>query len=120
MLCTIVAIMLTIIAIFSVYDSAVMIYQLIMPRGVPVTLISVINTLLVTITIIVLFETVTMYFRTKHVEVQALLAAGLTGRVRHVLVYNMAGVDPMILFVTVSPPAVLIAGIVFVKPESFR
>jgi hypothetical protein len=56
MLCTIVAIMLTIIAIFSVYDSAVMTYQLIVPPGVPVTLISVINALLLTITIIVVFE----------------------------------------------------------------
>ncbi len=115
---TVVAIMLTIIAIFSIWDSAVVIYQLIVPPSIPVNLIDVINALLLTITIIVLFETVTVYFRTKHVEVRALLVAGLTGMVRHILVYNMEDIDPMTMFATVSLLAVLIAGIVFVKPES--
>jgi uncharacterized membrane protein (DUF373 family) len=115
---TIVAIMLTIIAVFSLYDSALVIYQLIVPPTPPVTLIDVINALLLTITIIVLFETVTVYFKTKHVEVRALLVAGLTGMVRHILVYNMGGIDPMTMFATVALLAVLIAGIVFVKPES--
>lgn len=113
----IVAIMLTIIAIFSVWDSAVLIYQLIIPPSIPVNIISVINTLLLTITIIVLFETVTVYFKTKHVEVRALLVAGLTGMVRHILIYNMEGVDPMTMFAMVALLAVLIAGIVLVKPE---
>lgn len=114
---TLVAIMLTIIAVFSVYDSAVAIYQLVAPATVPVDLITVINSLLLTITIIVLFETVTVYFKTKHVEVRALLVAGLTGMVRHILVYNMEGIDPLALFATVTLLAVLIAGIVFVRPE---
>jgi uncharacterized membrane protein (DUF373 family) len=114
---TIVAIMLTIIAVFSLYDSAIVIYQLIVPPSVPVNLTSVINALLLTITIIVLFETVTVYFRTKHVEVRALLVAGLTGMVRHVLVYNMEGTDPVTMFATGALLAVLIAGIVLVKPE---
>ena len=114
---TIVAIMLTIIAVFSLYDSAIVIYQLIVPPSVPVNLTSVINALLLTITIIVLFETVTVYFRTKHVEVRALLVAGLTGMVRHVLVYNMEGIDPVTMFATGALLAVLIAGIVLVKPE---
>ena len=113
----IVAIMLTIIAVFSVWDSAVLIYQLLVPAVVPVDLISVNNALLLTITIIVLFETVTVYFKTKHVEVRALLVAGLTGMVRHILVYNMEGIDPMTMFATVALLAVLIAGIVLVKPE---
>jgi len=114
---TVVAIMLTIIAVFSVFDSAVIIYRLIVPSGEAVTLIDVINSLLLTITIIVLFETVTVYFRTKHVEVRALLVAGLTGMVRHVLVYNMGSIDPMTMFATVAILAVLIAGIVLVRPE---
>ena len=114
---TIVAIMLTIIAVFSVYDSAVVIYRLIVPSTVVVDLISVINALLLTITIIVLFETVTVYFKTKHVEVRALLVAGLTGMIRHILVYNMEAIDATMLLATVALLAVLIAGIVFIKPE---
>ncbi|MGD0080954.1 MAG: phosphate-starvation-inducible PsiE family protein [Methanoregula sp.] len=45
------------------------------------------------------------------------LIAGLTGIVRHLLIYNVASVDPMVLFGTVALLAVLIAGIVLVKPE---
>ncbi len=114
---TIIAIMLTIIAFLSVYDSAFLIYRLIVSPGGSVDIISIINALLLTITIIVLFETVTVYFRTKHVEVRALLVAGLTGMVRHVLVYNMESIDPLTMFATVALLAVLIAGIVLVKPE---
>ncbi len=117
MLYTIIAIMLTIIAFLSVYDSAFLIYRLIVSPGGSVDIISIINALLLTITIIVLFETVTVYFRTKHVEVRALLVAGLTGMVRHVLVYNMESIDPLTMFATVALLAVLIAGIVLVKPE---
>ena len=114
---TIVAIMLTVIAVFSIWDASVLIWQLIVPQANAVNIVSVINTLLLTITIIVLFETVTVYFRTKHVEVRALLVAGLTGMVRHVLVYNMTDTDPLTLLTTAILLAVLIAGIVLVKPE---
>ena len=114
---TIVAILLTIIAVFSVWDALQLIAQMILSRDFANSLISVINALLLTITIIVLFETVTVYFRTKHIEVRAFLIAGLTGIVRHVLVYNIATVDPAMVFGTVALLAVLIAGIVLVKPE---
>lgn len=114
---TIVAIMLTIIAVFSVWDAGLLIYRLAIPAAIPVSIIDVINALLLTITIIVLFETVTVYFRTKHVEVRALLVAGFTGMVRHILVYNMETIDPLTMFATVALLAVLIAGIILVKPE---
>jgi hypothetical protein len=114
---TIVAILLTIIAIFSVWDALQLIAQMILTRDFANGLVGVIYALLLTITIIVLFETVTVYFRTKHVEVRALLIAGLTGMVRHILVYNVGTVEPAILYGTVALLAVLIAGIVLVKPE---
>jgi uncharacterized membrane protein (DUF373 family) len=115
---TIVAILLTIIAVFSVWDALQLIGQMIMSRDFANGLVNVIYALLLTITIIVLFETVTVYFKTKHVEVRALLIAGLTGMVRHVLIFNVGTVDPAMLFGTVALLAVLIAGIVLVKPES--
>jgi phosphate starvation-inducible membrane PsiE len=114
---TIVAILLTIIAVFSVWDAVQLIIQMIQSMDFTTKIINVINALLLTITIIVLFETVTVYFKTKHVEVRALLIAGFTGMVRHVLVYNVSTVDPMVLFGTVLLLAVLIAGIILVKPE---
>jgi uncharacterized membrane protein (DUF373 family) len=85
----IVALLLTIIAIFSVYDSVQIMLQMIVSMDFANGLTNVITALLLTITIIVLFETVTVYFRTKHVEVRALLVAGLTGLVRHVLIFNV-------------------------------
>jgi hypothetical protein len=50
---TIVAIMLAVIAVVSVYGPTIIIYQLIVPSTVQVTIIMVINSLLLTITIIV-------------------------------------------------------------------
>jgi uncharacterized membrane protein (DUF373 family) len=113
----IVAALLTIIAVFSVYDAAQQIVAMIVSRNFADGLVQVIYALLLTITIIVLFETVTVYFRTKRVDVRALLIAGITGLVRHVLVYNVATTDAVQTFATVALLAVLIAGIVLVKSE---
>jgi len=117
---TLVAILLTVIAVFSLWDAVQIISQMIISLDFATKIIDVINAILLTITIIVLFETVTVYFKTKHVEVRALLIAGFTGMVRHVLVYNVSTVDPLVLFGTVSLLAVLIAGIILVKPEPVR
>jgi uncharacterized membrane protein (DUF373 family) len=113
----IVAALLTIIAIFSVYDAALQIVDMIVSRDFADGLVQTIYALLLTITIIVLFETVTVYFRTKRVDVRALLIAGVTGLVRHILVYNVATTDALQMFATVALLAVLIVGIVFVKSE---
>ena len=113
----IVAALLTIIAAFSIYDAAQQIVNMIVTRNFADGLVQVIYALLLTITIIVLFETVTVYFRTKRVDVRALLIAGLTGLVRHVLVFNVATTDALQVFATVALLAVLIAGIVLIKSE---
>ncbi|HVP97256.1 phosphate-starvation-inducible PsiE family protein [Methanoregula sp.] len=116
----IVAALLTIIAAFSIYDAAQQIVTMIVSRNISDGLVQVINALLLTITIIVLFETVTVYFRTKRVDVRALLIAGLTGLVRHVLVFNVATTDAPQMFATVALLAVLIAGIVLIKSEDLQ
>jgi len=114
----IVAALLTIIAVFSVYDAVNLIMAMISSKDFPLGIPLVINSLLLTITIIVLFETVTVYFRTKHVEVRALLIAGLTGMVRHILIFNVSSTnDVYMMFAAVALLAVLIAGIVLVKSE---
>ena len=114
----IVAALLTIIAVFSIYDAAQQIVTMVVTRDFADGLVQVIYALLLTITIVVLFETVTVYFKTKHVDVRALLIAGLTGMVRHILVYNVATTDALQMFATVALLAVLIAGIVLVKSEN--
>lgn len=113
----IVAAFLTIIAAFSIYDAFQQIVNMIVTRDFADGLVQVIYALLLTITIVVLFETVTVYFKTKHVDVRALLIAGLTGMVRHILVFNVGTTDAVQVFATVALLAVLIAGIVLVKSE---
>ena len=114
----IVAALLTLIAIFSLYDAIQQIANMLASRDFADGLVQVIYALLLTITIVVLFETVTVYFKTKHVDVRALLIAGLTGMVRHILVYNVATTDALQMFATVALLAVLVAGIVLIKSEN--
>ena len=113
----IVAALLTIIAVFSIYDAAQQVVAMVVSGDFANGLLQVIYALLLTITIVVLFETVTIYFRTKRVDVRALLIAGLTGMVRHILVYNVTTTDVPQMFATVALLAVLIAGIVLIKGE---
>lgn len=113
----IVAVLLTVIAAFSLFDAMWLITQIKLTPELSASLTGVIQSLLLTITIIVLFETVTVYFRTKHVEVRALLIAGITGMVRHILIINVVSFDAMQMFAIVALLAVLIAGVVLVKPE---
>jgi uncharacterized membrane protein (DUF373 family) len=122
-----VAILLTIVAVASLWDCAVLMGNLVasggVSTGVTVTqgaepgIISVVYAILLTITVIVLFETVTVYFRTKHVPVRALLVAGLTGTIRQILVISYSTVNVLQLLATIGILAVLIAGVVLVKEE---
>jgi len=120
----IVAILLTIIAAFSLYDAIQLIVKMVTTpeiidgvQNYSKGLLGVIQALLLTITIIVLFETVTVYFRTKRVEVRALLIAGITGMVRHILIFNVTDTNALQMFASIALLAVLIAGVVLVKPE---
>jgi len=112
-----VAILLTIVAIASLYDCVIILQQLVTTQAFATGIIHVVNAILLTITIIVLFETVTVYFRTKHVPVRALLVAGLTGTIRQVLVISYSTVDILQLIATIGILAVLIAGVVLVKED---
>lgn len=113
----VVALLLTIVAVVSVYDAILMIVNLFVTKDFANGIMQVVYSLLLTITVIVLFETVVVYFRTKHVQVRALLVAGLTGTIRHVLVYNVANTTLWEMMGTVAILAVLIAGIVLVKDD---
>ena len=112
-----VAILLTIVAVVSLYDAGLLIQNLIETQKFVDGIVKVVNAILLTITIIVLFETVTVYFRTKHVPVRALLVAGLTGTIRQILIITYSPVETMQIFATIGILAVLIAGVVLVKED---
>jgi uncharacterized membrane protein (DUF373 family) len=115
----VVALLLSVVAVMSLYDAILLIVQL---AGAGVVnfadgITQVIKALLLTITVIVLFETVVVYFRTKHVQVRSLLVAGLTGTIRQTLVVDYTVAETFQLFALIGIMAVLIAGVVLVKPE---
>jgi uncharacterized membrane protein (DUF373 family) len=112
-----VAVLLTIVAVVSLYDAVLLIDILIETGNFASGIIQVVNAILLTITVIVLFETVTVYFKTKHVPVHALLVAGLTGTIRQVLLISYSTVDTLQLFATIGILAVLVAGVVLVKED---
>jgi uncharacterized membrane protein (DUF373 family) len=113
-----VAILLTVVALVSLIDAAILIQSLATTQLFTEGIVKVVNAILLTITIIVLFETVTVYFKTKHVPVRALLIAGLTGTIREILIINYSTVlNPLQLFATVGILAALIAGVVLIKED---
>lgn len=116
----VVALLLSIVAVLSLYDAILLIVQL--PGAVVVNfadgITQVLKALLLTITVIVLFETVAVYFKTKHVQVRSLLVAGLTSTIRQTLVVDYSVAETFQLFALIGIMAVLIAGVVLVKPEN--
>jgi len=116
----VVALLLSVVAVLSLYDAILLIVQL---AGTGVVnfadgITQVLKALLLTITVIVLFETVAVYFRTKHVQVRSLLVAGLTSTIRQTLVVDYTVAETFQLFALIGIMAVLIAGVVLVKPEN--
>ena len=113
----IIALFLTIVALISLgitFSSIVSLFSSATPdKGI----VDVINAILLTVIIIELFETVIVYLRTKQVPIRAILIAGLTAMIRHIIIFNAEDVD---MFTFVGPAlvlAVLIAGVYLLREE---
>jgi len=113
----VIAALFSIVAVFSLYDAVKEILGLFSSTDLQVWIVGVIEALLLSITVLTLLTTVTVYFQTRHFEPRPLLIAGLTSMIRHVIVSNVSGSDPLQLFGTVAVLAVLIAGIVLTRQE---
>lgn len=113
----VIAALFSIVAVFSLYDAVKEILGLFSSTDLQVGIVGVIEALLLSITVLTLLTTVTVYFQTRHFEPRPLLIAGLTSMIRHVIVSNVSGSDPLQLFGTVAVLAVLIAGIVLTRQE---
>lgn len=113
----VIAALFSIVALFSLYDAIKKILELSSSLDLQVGIVKVLEALLLSITVLTLLTTVTVYFQTRHFEPRPLLIAGLTSMIRHVIVSNVAVTDPFQLLGTVAVLAVLIAGIVLTRPE---
>jgi len=113
----VIAALFSIVALFSLYDAIKEILDLFSSEDLQVGIVEVLEALLLSITVLTLLTTVTVYFQTRHFEPRPLLIAGLTSMIRHVIVSNVAGTDALQIFGTVAVLAVLIGGIVLTHPE---
>ncbi len=80
-------------------------------------ILAVLHTILLSIIILELLETVVIYFRTQRVQVRPILFAGLTAMIRRILVFGVEQVGVIDLLTTVAVIAVLTAAIVLIGTE---
>ena len=80
-------------------------------------ILSILHSVLLTIIIVEILETVIVYFRTNRVLVRPILIAGLTAMVRRILFYGVEVIQPMDLLVDAVVIAVLTAAVVLVGKE---
>lgn len=113
----VIAALLSVVAFVSLYDSIRLIIALLGAPDTPSGIINVLNALLLSITVMTLLTTVTVFFRTRQFEARPLLIAGLTSVIRHVIVSSVAITDPIQIAGTVAVLAVLVAGIVLTGHE---
>ena len=112
-----VAILVSIIAIFSLAESFLGVIALLSSMQWEHGIVQVIYSILFTIIIIELFETVTVYIKTKRVPVRALLIVALTALIRHIIIINISDTE-LFHYIGLSViMAVLIAGIYLLKED---
>lgn len=112
-----VAILLSIIAIFSLLESVFEVFAMLSTMQWEEGILQVIYSILFTIIIIELFETVTVYLKTKKVPVRALLIVALTALIRHLIVINMSETEITDYLGIAVVMAVLIAGVYLLKDD---
>ena len=112
-----VAILLSIIAILSLIESFLEVIMILSTLNWEEGIIQVIYSILFTIIIIELFETVTVYLKTKRVPVRALLIVALTALIRHIIVINISETEVYHYLGISVIMAVLIAGVYLLKED---
>jgi uncharacterized membrane protein (DUF373 family) len=113
----VVAFFLTIVAIMSLGITFIDIYHMINTQNYGEGIIQVVYGILLTVIIIELFETVIVYLRTKRVPVRAILIAGLTAMIRHVIILNISETKPEVLIGSAVMIAVLVGGAYLLRED---
>jgi uncharacterized membrane protein (DUF373 family) len=112
-----IAIVLALLALLSLVEVA----RAFLTIGSSLTLmagiLAILHSVLLTIIIVEILETVIVYFKTNRVLVRPILVAGLTAMVRRILFYGVESIEPMDLFVDAVVIAVLTAAVVLVGKE---
>ncbi|MDR2854575.1 MAG: phosphate-starvation-inducible PsiE family protein [Methanomicrobiales archaeon] len=113
-----VALLLSIIAFFSLINAGMVLIHMFEGGEVILGIAHGIHAILLTVIIIELFETVVIYLRTKHVPILILMMVGLTAMIRHALIFSFEDVQVIDIVATAIVMLVLICGIYVLRDSS--
>ncbi|MDN7024671.1 hypothetical protein FGU65_07175 [Methanoculleus sp. FWC-SCC1] len=112
-----IAIGLSILAILSIYDVALLILDIFTADDMTLGVLAVLHALLLTIIIIELLDTVTLYFKTNRLQVTPILIAGLTAMVRRILTFGVEPVEAVDVALTIVAILILTVAIVYIGKQ---
>jgi uncharacterized membrane protein (DUF373 family) len=112
-----IAIVLALVALLSLVEVARAFLSIGSSLTLMAGILAILHSVLLTIIIVEILETVIVYFKTNRVLVRPILVAGLTAMVRRILFYGVESIEPMDLFVDAVVIAVLTAAVVLVGKE---
>jgi uncharacterized membrane protein (DUF373 family) len=112
-----IAVFLSLLALVSLVDVAALMVAIPGSPSLSDGLLDVLHAILLTIIIVEILETVTVYFRTSRVQVRPILIAGLTAMVRRVLVMGVETFNTVDILATAVVIAVLTAAVLLVGKE---
>jgi len=121
----IVALLLSVLAIFSLINAGNHIFHVLESMGGVIIgiyqapeIYHAIHAILLTVIIIEMFETVTIYLRTKQIPILILLMVGLTAMIRHILSFGFEEVEVVDMGATAIVILVIVCGIYLLKSDS--
>ncbi len=112
-----IAFVLALLAILSLVDVARSFLYIGNSLTLTTGILAILHSVLLTIIIVEILETVIVYFKTNRVLVRPILIAGLTAMVRRILFYGVEAIQPMDLLVDAVVIAVLTAAVVLIGKE---
>lgn len=115
-----IAIALSALAILSLYDVALLIFEVFTTEDATLAVLAVLHALLVTIIIIELLDTVTLYFKTNRLQVTPILIAAMTAMVRRILTFGVEPVEAADVALTIAAILVLTIAIVYIGKQERR
>ena len=116
----VIAVVLSLLAVISFYGVFLEVTKIFTLPSMTSGIIQVLHALLVTIIILELLETVTVYLTVHQIMVKPLLIAGLTAMIRRVLVFGVEPSEPLDIFATVAVIAVLTIAIIYIGKEESK
>jgi uncharacterized membrane protein (DUF373 family) len=105
---------LSLLALFSFYDVILQMVALVRVEDMTQGILQVLHALLLTLIIVEILETVTVYFRTSRVLVTPILIAGITAMVRRVLTFGVEPVEPLDIALTLAAILVLTVAVIYI------